>query len=93
MDLARLADKPFTYPAVGATAGGLPDGYRHVHASARIGTGRARFDEAAERVMRWGMLRGAGAHVTPSTAAAAVGSVAVVALGPVRAPCRVVYVV
>ncbi|MBV8966627.1 MAG: DUF1990 domain-containing protein [Mycobacteriaceae bacterium] len=93
MDLARLADKPFTYPAVGATAGRLPDGYRHVHASARIGTGRPRFDEAAERVMRWGMLRGAGAHVTPSTDAAAVGSVVVVALGPVRAPCRVVYVV
>lgn len=61
--------------------------------SARIGTGRARFDEAAEKVMRWGMLRGAGARVTAGTQVAEVGSVVLVGLGPVRAPCRVVYVI
>jgi uncharacterized protein (UPF0548 family) len=93
MDLARLADEPFTYVDVGATGRQLPDGYRHVNESARIGTGRARFDEAAQRVMRWGMLRGAGAHVTASTDVAQVDSVVVVGLGPVRAPCRVVYVI
>lgn len=93
MDLSRLADKPFTYTDIGATSGRLPNGYHHVNESARIGTGRARFDEAAERVMRWGMLRGAGARVTPSTDVAQVGSVVVVGLGPVRAPCRVVYVI
>ena len=92
MDLARLADMPFTYRDVGATAGELPGGYHHVNASARIGTGRERFEAAAEKVMRWGMLRGAGARVTPSTDVAEVGSVVVVRLGPVRAPCRVVYV-
>ncbi len=84
---------PFTYRELGATAGPLPDGYHHVRKSARIGTGRARFDEAAARVMRWGMLRGAGARVTASTEVADVGSVVLVGLGPVRAPCRVVYVV
>ncbi|HZQ33344.1 MAG TPA: DUF1990 domain-containing protein [Mycobacterium sp.] len=93
MDLARLAHAPFTYAEVGATRGPLPGGYHHVDCSARIGTGRARFEEAAQRVMRWGMLRGAGVGVTASTEAAEVGSVAVVKLGPVRAPCRVVYVV
>jgi uncharacterized protein (UPF0548 family) len=93
MNLGRLADKPFTYSDIGATSGRLPDAYHHVTESVRIGTGRARFDEAADRVMRWGMLRGAGAHVTPSTEVAQAGSVLVVGLGPVRAPCRVVYVI
>jgi uncharacterized protein (UPF0548 family) len=92
-NLGRLADKPFTYTDIGATSGRLPDAYHHITGSARIGTGRARFDEAAERVMRWGMLRGAGARVTPSTEVAQAGSVVVVGLGPVRAPCRVVYVI
>ena len=92
-NLDRLADKPFTYTDIGATSGRLPDAYHHITESARIGTGRARFDEAARRVMRWGMLRGAGAHVTSSTEVAQTGSVVVVGLGPVRAPCRVVYVI
>ena len=84
----------FTYGDVGATSGGrLPDGYHHINKSARIGTGRARFEEAAQRVMRWGMLRGAGARVTASTEVAQVGSDVVVRLGPVRAPCRVVHII
>jgi uncharacterized protein (UPF0548 family) len=93
VNLAALESEPFTYTEIGATAARLPDGYHHVRKSARIGTGRARFEEAATRVMRWGMLRGAGARVTPSSDVAQVGSVVVVGLGPVRAPCRVVYVI
>jgi len=93
MNLARLADQPFTYADIGATGGRPPQGYHHFSESERIGTGRARFEEAAKRVMRWGMLRGAGARVTASTDVAQVGSVVVVGLGPIRAPCRVVYVV
>ena len=93
MDLNLLADQSFTYTDIGATSGRLPHGYHHVNESARIGTGRARFEEAAQRAMRWGMLRGAGARVTASTDVAKVGSVVVVGLGPVRAPCRVVYLV
>lgn len=83
----------FTYPEIGATAGPLPEGYHHLHASAVIGHGRHRFDEAAAGVMRWGMLRGAGLHVEASSEVAAVGSEVIVGLGPLRAPCRVVYVV
>ncbi len=92
MKLSDLADLSLTYPEVGATSGPLPAGYHHVHESAVIGHGRRRFDEAADAVMRWGMLRGAGVRVDATTPVAAVGSEVIVGLGPVRAPCRVVYV-
>lgn len=93
MKLSDLAALRLTYPEVGATAGPMPPGYRHVRQSAVIGSGRPRFDEAAEAVMRWGMLRGAGVRVRPTTEVAEVGSEVIVGLGPVQAPCRVVYVV
>ena len=93
MDFAVLAQEPFTYTEVGATARQLPDGYHHVECSARIGIGRSRFQAAAAKVMRWGMLRGAGVRVRASTDMAEVGSVVIVGRGPVHAPCRVVYVV
>ena len=91
--LSDLAALPLTYAEVGATAGPLPAGYHHVQKSAVIGLGRSRFEEAADRGMRWGMLRGAGVRVDATTEVAAVGSQVIVHLGPVRAPCRVVYIV
>jgi uncharacterized protein (UPF0548 family) len=91
--LSDLATLRLTYGDVGATAGPLPDGYHHVRKSAVIGRGRPRFEEAAAKVMRWGMLRGAGVRVTASSEVAAVGSEVLVGLGPLRAPCRVVYVI
>jgi uncharacterized protein (UPF0548 family) len=91
--LSELAALPLTYAEVGATAGPLPAGYHHVKKSAVIGQGRRRFEDAGEAGMRWGMLRGAGLKVEATTAVAAVGSEVIVHLGPVRAPCRVVYVV
>ena len=93
MKLNELAALPLTYAEVGATAGPLPAGYHHVQKSAVIGHGRRRFEDAAEAGMRWGMLRGAGLRVEATTDVAAVGSEVIVHLGPVRAPCRVVYVV
>ncbi len=91
--LSDLATLPLTYTEVGATAGPLPAGYHHLDASAMIGHGRQRFEEAADAVMRWGMLRDAGVRVEPTTEVAAVGSEVLVGLGPLRAPCRVVYVI
>jgi uncharacterized protein (UPF0548 family) len=91
--LSELAALPLTYAEVGATAGPLPAGYHHVKKSAVIGQGRRRFEDAAEAGMRWGMLRGAGLKVEATTEVAAVGSEVIVRMGPVRAPCRVVYVV
>jgi uncharacterized protein (UPF0548 family) len=70
----------------------LPAGYHHVQKSAVIGRGRRRFEEAAATGMRWGMLRGAGLRVATSEVAA-VGSQVIAHLGPIQAPCRVVYVV
>lgn len=93
MKLSDLGALRLTYAEVGATAGPLPTGYHHVQKSAVIGHGRRRFEQAADKGMRWGMLRGAGLGVEPTTEAAAVGSEVIVRLGPVRAPCRVVYVV
>ena len=93
MRLSDLAALPFTYSELGATAGPLPPGYHHLQASAVIGHGRDRYDAAADAVMRWGMLRGAGLRVEATTEVAAVGSEVVVGIGPVRAPCRVVYVI
>jgi uncharacterized protein (UPF0548 family) len=91
--LSDLATMTFTYQQVGATAGEPPDGYHHVRKSAVIGNGRPRFDDAAAKVMRWGMLRGAGVRVEASSEVAAVGSEVLVGLGPLRAPCRVVYII
>jgi uncharacterized protein (UPF0548 family) len=91
--LGDLAALPLTYSEVGATDGPLPAGHHHVQKSAVIGRGRRRFEEAADQGMRWGMLRGAGLRVEPTSEVAAVGSEVIVHLGPVRAPCRVVYVV
>lgn len=93
MRLSDLHGLPLTYAEVGATAGALPAGYHHVHKAAVIGRGWTRFEEAAAAGMRWGMLRGAGVKVEATTEMAAVGAQVIVHLGPVRAPCRVVYVV
>ena len=93
MKLSDLATLPLTYSEVGATAGPLPAGYHHVQKSAVIGRGRKRFEEAADKGMRWGMLRGTGLRVEATSDVAAVGAEVIVHLGPVPAPCRVVYVV
>ncbi|WP_326546987.1 DUF1990 domain-containing protein [Mycolicibacterium sp. ND9-15] len=93
MQLSNLAALPLTYPEVGATAGVLPSGYHHVHKSAVIGHSRGRFEDAAAAGMRWGMLRGAGVRVEATTETAEVGAEVIVHLGPIGAPCRVVYVV
>lgn len=93
MKLSDLSALPLTYTEVGATAAAMPDGYHHVRKAAVIGRGRRRFEDAAAVGMRWGMLRGAGIRVEATTEVAAVGSEVIVHLGPVAAPCRVVYVV
>lgn len=94
MDLETLEELPLTYAEVGATAGGeLPAGYDHQHVERQIGTGRKRFEQAADAVMRWGMQRGSGLRVQASSDVAVVDAVLVVRMGFLPAPCRVVYVV
>ncbi len=94
MDLAAFEELPLTYPEIGATASGeLPAGYDHLRVEDQIGTGRQRFEQAADAVMRWGMQRGAGLRVQASSEVAEVSTVVVVRMGFLPAPCRVVYVI
>ncbi|OBH02399.1 MULTISPECIES: DUF1990 family protein [unclassified Mycobacterium] len=94
MDLETLEELPLTYNEVGATVDGeLPAGYDHQHVERRIGTGRERFERAADAVMHWGMQRGSGLRVQASSEIAVVDAVLVVRMGFLPAPCRVVYVI
>lgn len=94
MDLAALEGLPLTYSEVGATAAqDLPVGYHHQHVERQIGTGRQRFERAADAVMRWGMQRGSGLRVRASSEVVVLDAVVVVRLGFLPAPCRVVYVI
>ncbi|BBX70682.1 DUF1990 domain-containing protein [Mycolicibacterium psychrotolerans] len=93
MKLSDLSGRPLTYAEVGATAGSPPPGYRFLRKTSVIGRGRARFEQAAEEGMRFGMLRGAGVRVEATTPTAEIGTDVLGHLGPVPAPCRVVYVV
>lgn len=93
MNLDELRHLAFTYEQVGATAGDMPAGYRHLRAGKRIGTGRERFERAAAAVMRYGMLRGAGLAVAAGSEVAEPGTDVLGRLGPFAAPCRVVYVI
>ena len=95
MDLEALEELPLTYPEVGATASGeLPPGYQHLATSAQIGSGRERFEQAADAVMHWGMQRGAGLRVQASSDTVGVSVVVLVKMmGFLQAPCRVVYVI
>lgn len=91
VDLRALEELPLTYREVGATAAGdLPAGYDHQHAERQIGTGRQRFEQAADAVLRWGMQRGSGLRVQASSEIAVVDAVVVVRIGFLPAPCRVV---
>ena len=92
MKISDLAGRPMTYTEQGATAADMPAGYRHVRAAKRIGYGRLRFEQAADAVLRYGMLRGAGLRVDATTDVARVGTDVLGRLGPFVAPCRVVYV-
>ena len=94
MDLKALQELPLTYPEVGATAAGdLPAGYGHLRVETQIGSGRQRFNQAADAVMHWGMQRGAGLRVRASSEIAVVSAVVLVRMGFLPAPCRVVYVI
>ena len=93
LTLRDLDGLPLTYAEVGATRDAtLPAGYHHIRIGARIGTGRDRFEQAAAQVLRYGMLRGAGVRVAATTPVAEPGTLVLGHLGPIPAPCRVVYV-
>lgn len=93
MDVEQYRNLPLTYREQGATEGRLPDGYRHLTARRRLGTGRAFFETLSERLMGWGMQRGLGVRVDTTSVQVMPGAEVVLRGGSLRAPCRVVYVV
>jgi uncharacterized protein (UPF0548 family) len=81
-----------TYPEVGGTRRQpLPAGYHHLHHRSEIGVGV--FDAAAEAVLTFAMHRHLGVRVTTAADRAAPGVRITVGLGPVSAPCEVVWTV
>jgi uncharacterized protein (UPF0548 family) len=93
--LQALRLEQVTYPEVGGTAGPLPDGYHHVRAERRLGSGTEAFAVAAAALHRWEAQRGAGVRVLATEDTVTDGTVALLRLGPgplsLGAPIRVVY--
>ncbi|GIE70075.1 DUF1990 family protein [Actinoplanes palleronii] len=82
-----------TYPEIGQTrTGALPDGYRHLRYRTRLGSGEAVFAAAGEAVVTFRMHRATGARVRTDAGRATPGGQLSIGLGPVSAPCEVVWV-
>ncbi|QIY73532.1 DUF1990 family protein [Streptomyces sp. RLB1-33] len=87
-------DNPFTYEDVGATRDGrCPPGFHPLHLRTRVGEGEAAFRAACQAVMTWEMHRLMGVGITATAEKAAPGVDVTVGLGPLKAPCRVVWTV
>jgi uncharacterized protein (UPF0548 family) len=87
---AELRSASFTYAEVGATAVDLPAGYQTVRRTKALTTD---FDTAARKLLGWQVQRSTGLRVTASSARVEPDAVVVVGMGPLRIPCRVVYLV
>lgn len=83
-----------TYAPVGATrTGELPPGYRHLFYRTPLGSGAEIYRRAGEAVLTFRMHRATGARVRASGPRAEPGTRVTIGLGPVRAPCEVVWTV
>jgi uncharacterized protein (UPF0548 family) len=81
-----------TYPEIGLTrTGPLPDGYRHLRYRTRLGSGAALFATAGEAVLTFRMHRATGARVRTAAGRAEPGVPLTIGLGPVSAPCEIVW--
>jgi uncharacterized protein (UPF0548 family) len=93
MDWDAIRRKPLTYAEVGATADVLPNGYRHIRRTAVLGAGRNCFENAADRLMHWGVQRGAGLRIQTSSEVAEQGALLRIGMGPLHVYGRVVYTI
>lgn len=81
-----------TYAPVGATrTGDLPKHFNHLRYRLLLGTGEALYRAAGENVLTFRMHRATGARIRTDAARAAEGVQLTVVLGPLRAPCEVVW--
>lgn len=95
--LAGQQSLPFTYAAVGATAGPLPSGFAVDRTRASLGQGEATFEAACAALRRWQQFDLGWVEATPTDTALEPGqAIAVIAhLGGVHwlNACRIVYTV
>jgi uncharacterized protein (UPF0548 family) len=83
-----------TYPHVGFTrTGRLPAGYRHLRHRTLLGVGEHVLTRAGEAVLSFRMHRAIGVRITADAGRAAPGVLLTVGIGPLRAPCEVVWTV
>ncbi|MEL6657823.1 MAG: DUF1990 domain-containing protein [Bacteroidota bacterium] len=54
--LAGLADVPYSYPEVGASAGQFPEGYLHSYDRFYLGEGQGVWEQACELIRNWKMF-------------------------------------
>lgn len=89
-----LQEEPLTYDGPGATkdAARVPRFFLPLEGSRRIGSGEACFRRASAAVLAWEAQRSAWIDIHASAAVVAEGVVADQRIGPISAPCRVVYV-
>lgn len=95
-DLGNWIGASVTYDEIGATRGTLPSDAHVSRAERVVGRGESDFRTIGDAILRYEMHRGAGLTVRASTPSARVGTVMMCSawfLGPIRVPCRVVYVV
>jgi uncharacterized protein (UPF0548 family) len=95
---AELSAAAYSYPEVGATEHDqLPAGYRVLRERVLLPGGRPRFERVADRLMGWGVQRGAGLRMQVSAQRVQESAVLIATLRlgpfPVRTRCRVVYVI
>lgn len=89
---ARVS-RELTYREVGATAGVLPAGYRHLRETVYIGRGEDTFLTASDALAGWDVHRRAGLRVDAATPTAERGCDVVLRWFGFTIPCRVVYVI
>ncbi|MFE1663286.1 DUF1990 family protein [Microbacterium sp. P02] len=84
-----------TYPEVGATAGALPAGYRHVRVERLVGRGREDYEQTCDLLLAGQAQRRAGAIIRLSQVPLRTGTYVrmLVRIGPLgfRIPCVVVW--
>lgn len=66
-EVSLLRSARFTYPEVGHSLDNMPSGYHHLRRRVVVGTGTARFTEAAKVLLAWQMHRKAGVSVRASS--------------------------
>jgi len=83
----------FTYEQVGVTrtGGPTPPGFHHLHERIRLGEGPQVLAAAGRALMGWRMHRATGLRVPAGTPDAAPGVRVPLRIGPLRAPCEVVW--